>query len=57
MFEKEIPGTQIPNPTSSHLSERQLMEISHSIEFPYSGGKFGYIDQKGNFVWEEQYVD
>ena len=57
MFEKEIQDTQIPNSTSSHLSERQLMEISHSIEFPYSGGKFGYINPQGKFVWEEQYAD
>lgn len=57
MFEKEIQGTQIPNPTSSDLSERQLMEIGHSREFPYSGGKSDYINQQGSFVWEERHAD
>jgi hypothetical protein len=57
MLEKEIQGMQIPNPPPSNLSERQLMDIWHSREFPYGGGKSGYINQQGNFVWEEQYAD
>jgi hypothetical protein len=55
MFEKEIKGQPIPNPPPKELSEQQRLDIFHSTEFYSGGGKFGYINQQGKFVWEEKY--
>ena len=57
MFEKEQKGRQISNPPPSNLSAQQLMNLFLEREPLYSGGKFGYINKQGHFVWEEKYDD
>lgn len=58
-FEKSVRGRQIPNPPPKNTFEKELIDIDTFLSSPppYSGGKFGYINKQGNFVWEEKFDD
>jgi hypothetical protein len=54
LFERKIRGREIPKPPSK-LSRTSYLDLFSSGPSPYRGGKFGYINEQGHFVWEEKY--